>query len=310
MIAVSLMKLAEKGKISLEADINMYLPFKVINPNFPKNKITLLQLATHTSSIVESDHADDNSYFVIDKKASKEIFPKGSYKYYKRHLKNENTTIEEYLKSHLVITGDKFNNDIFGDYVPGTQYSYSNVASTLAAYLIEILSGQTFESFTEENIFSPLQMENTSWKHPKGENVASKYFHNGFKVPDYTLITFPSGGLQTSSYDMAKFMSEMMNGYLGKGKLLSKESYHYMFTNRLDSEKISKTQGLFWDINLEGNISHGGAEIGTTCQVIFSPKLKKAFFMMINMTVYDQEILERSYRDLLITISRYAKSLN
>lgn len=38
---VSIMKAVEQGKVSLDADINSYLPFKVINPNFPNEKITL-----------------------------------------------------------------------------------------------------------------------------------------------------------------------------------------------------------------------------------------------------------------------------
>lgn len=76
MIAVSLMKLIEDRKISLDEDINTFLPFKVINPNFPNTKITLLHLVTHTSSIIETDEADDGSYFIIDKKCFKKKIPK------------------------------------------------------------------------------------------------------------------------------------------------------------------------------------------------------------------------------------------
>lgn len=309
MIAISLMKMVEQGRLNLEEDINTYLPFKVVNPNFLQRKITLLQLATHTSSIIESDQADDGSYFIHEREVSKKSFPKGHYKYYKRYRGNPNLSIGDYLERYLAVDGQKFKKNIFGNYAPGTAYSYSNIASTLVAYIIEIVSGQTFESFTEEHIFRSLNMESTTWKRPMNNNVSQQYFHNGSKVPDYTLITFPSGDLQTNSFDMAKFMLEMMKGYMGKGRLLKPESYTYMFTNRLNLRKTNQLRGIFWEIGPEGNIGHGGAEIGTTCQVIFSPALKKSFFLMINMTVYDQAHLEQDYRDLLITISKYAKSM-
>ena len=45
-----MMHAVEEKQLSLDEDINSYLPFKVINPNFPNEKITLRNLATHTSA--------------------------------------------------------------------------------------------------------------------------------------------------------------------------------------------------------------------------------------------------------------------
>src|SRR5688572_26882646 len=50
---VCLMKAVEEKKLSLDEDINKYLPFKVVNPFFPNEKITLRQIATHTSSLTD-----------------------------------------------------------------------------------------------------------------------------------------------------------------------------------------------------------------------------------------------------------------
>ena len=50
---------SSRWKISLDEDINKYLPFKVANPSFPNEPITLRQLATHTSrpmSQVDRNH--------------------------------------------------------------------------------------------------------------------------------------------------------------------------------------------------------------------------------------------------------------
>ena len=49
----ALMRAVQDGKLSLDEDVNKYLPFKVANPSFPNEPITLRQLATHTSSITD-----------------------------------------------------------------------------------------------------------------------------------------------------------------------------------------------------------------------------------------------------------------
>ena len=52
---VALMRAVEEGKLSLDDDVSMHLPFPVRNPRFPDDPITLRQLATHTSGIVDRD---------------------------------------------------------------------------------------------------------------------------------------------------------------------------------------------------------------------------------------------------------------
>jgi hypothetical protein len=44
----ALMRAVQDGKLSLDEDVNIYLPFKVANPSFPDEPVTLRQLATHT----------------------------------------------------------------------------------------------------------------------------------------------------------------------------------------------------------------------------------------------------------------------
>ena len=309
MIAVSLMKLVEDGKLNLDEDINSYLPFKVVNPRFPHSKITLLHLATHTSSILETNRTDNGSYYIFDRNTPKTIFPKGDYRYYRKYLKNEDLSMKDYLMNYLTLNGSKFKKNIYGKLLPGEQYQYSNIGSTLVAYIIETVSGLSFEDFSNENIFIPLGMKNTTWKQPNTENFASQYFHNGQKVPDYALITFPSSDLHTNSQDMGKFMIEMLNGRLGNGTILDSTSYETMFTNQINNTSIENSRGIFWNINPVGNIGHDGGEIGTACRLILSPSLKKAFFFVINMSVYDIKHLEKDFINILITLCKYTERL-
>ncbi len=49
--AAALMQLYSSGKFKLDDDINLYLPFKVRNQNYPDVPITFQQLLRHRSSI-------------------------------------------------------------------------------------------------------------------------------------------------------------------------------------------------------------------------------------------------------------------
>lgn len=313
MVAIALMKLVETGKLDLHADINNFLPFKVVNPNFPKSKITLFQLATHTSSITDTDESDDGGYYILDKNASKKIFPKGAYNYYKKYLKNGNLELEDYLQSFLSANGKNFNKSIFGKFKPDQEYVYSNVGTSLAAYVVELVSGQPFEKFTEEHIFKPLGMKNTGWHKMDvdSSNLTDLHFQNGSKVPDYSLIAFPAGGLHTNSYDMGKFLHEIIKGYNGQGSLLKSESYQFMLTNRLTGSNMKKKRGIFWSVDTAGNnIGHDGAEIGTASQMIFNPRLNKGFFMMVNISEFEDDNLTEDYIKILMLLSKYLKELN
>lgn len=313
LVGIALMKLVEAGKADLQADINTILPFKVINPYFPNHKITLFQLATHTSSINDTYKAENAAYLILDKSASTDHFPKEFSKDYKHYLKTKQLGYANLLKLYLSADGEKFKKYIFGKYKPGTQYTYTNFGAALAAYIVEILAGQPFKTFTEEQIFKPLEMTNTAWSKSEIDTtlLAQLYFQNGSKVPDYTFQLFPAGMLHTNSQDMSKYLLEIVKGYLGKGQLLKKMTYQKMMSNQLKSNKLEKSSGIFWDVNKEeSNIGHTGSNYGVTSRLIFNPNLKKAFFLTMNIFSHQDEELIKDNIGLLMIISKYAKKMN
>ncbi|RZK90170.1 MAG: class A beta-lactamase-related serine hydrolase, partial [Hymenobacter sp.] len=64
VVGLALLKAQELGQLSLDDSINKYLPFKVINPAFPRVPITLRHLATHTSSIRDNDFYLSKNYYL------------------------------------------------------------------------------------------------------------------------------------------------------------------------------------------------------------------------------------------------------
>ncbi|WP_394342070.1 serine hydrolase [Sphingobacterium haloxyli] len=104
---------------------------------------------------------------------------------------------------------------------------YSNVASALAAFLVEQRSGLPFDEFTKKYIFEPLQLDRTHWFYDEDKsrdyaklyeiNVPDlpfyKYLVNEDKsVKPYTSIIYPDGSLKSSLGDMIKYVQESSKG--------------------------------------------------------------------------------------------------
>jgi len=149
--ATALMQMYDRGLIkSLDDDITQYLGYRITNVFFPDDIITLRQLMTHTSSLL-----DDYLDFVVE--SYSEAGPKLSLR-------------------ELVLPGGKYYNakDLFNRYHrPGdpTGFVYSNLNPIIIATIIENLSyklpgypnGLRFDVYATKFIFEPLGMYETSF---------------------------------------------------------------------------------------------------------------------------------------------------
>src|SRR5687768_10909159 len=139
---VAMMQAVERGELSLDADINAYLPFKLVNPHRPDATITLRQLATHTSGITDRWSVYAQTYHYDDDA----IEPLG-----------------EFLRSYFVPGGAHYSADNFLDAEPGTQQDYSNIGAALAGYIVERATRQPLNRYTREHVFQPLRMDASGW---------------------------------------------------------------------------------------------------------------------------------------------------
>ena len=139
---VTLMKAVEEGLVSLDEDINTYLPFNVVNPNFPNEKITLRHLATHTSSLADDYDIYDKTYNYSNKKSE---------------------SLGDFLKSYFTTKGKNYSKKNFLNKKPGTYRDYSNIAAGLAGYIVEIQTGESLSDYGKNKIFEPLKMNSTTW---------------------------------------------------------------------------------------------------------------------------------------------------
>lgn len=282
-IGIALLKAQELGKLNLDDPINDYLPFKVINPHYPTENITIRQLTTHTSSIRDRDWwYGFNSYILKEKKN-----PSSRKKIYFSNSR-QMISMEELFKNYLVKGGISYKTKSFSKYKPGKHYEYSNIASTLGAYIIEKATKEDFKKFTQKYIFDPLQMNNTGWSFEDIDfkNHSNLYTKSKKKLAFYSLVTYPDGGLITSSNDMAKYASELLKGYLGKGSILTKKSYKEAFANSLEKNQLKETNGnnvgVFFNVDDQNLIGHSGSDPGITTLMFFNTIKKSGSYLQVN----------------------------
>ncbi len=135
--ALGMMKLYEDSLVGLDDDVNDYLDFDLVNPNFPTAAITIRDVLSHRTGIV-----DGAGYF---------NFLTASYA----------TDLPPNLSELLTTGGNYYTTDVFTNRAPGTYFQYSNLNYGLVGTLIESISGQRFDTYIEANILAPLGIQAT-----------------------------------------------------------------------------------------------------------------------------------------------------
>jgi len=145
---------------------------------------------------------------------------------------------------------------------PGTRWHYS-VSTDVLARLVEVVSGQSFDTFLEERIFDPLEMEDTGFYAPssKHDRLTRIYGHAdargtlalgdtvGFRQPD----TFLSGGggLVSTARDYARFAQMLLDGgELDGVRILSPKTVELMTINHLEEGMPTSFLAPGWGFGL------------------------------------------------------------
>ncbi len=223
----AIMQQVEAGKLDLDADVNRYLDFKI--PQYRNKPITLRDIMTHTAGFEESIRYLISS----DPKAM--------------------MSLEEYVK--IAVPERVF--------LPGTTPAYSNYATALAGYIIERVSGLSFDDYIDQHIFGPLGMDHSTFRQPLPKKF-QPYMSSGYRRlgeparPFELVIAAPAGSLSASSADMGKFMiAHLADG----GKLLQPKTARLMHDYHAPTIGPLNAMALgFYEqwINGRRAISHGG----------------------------------------------------
>lgn len=300
LVGIALLKAQELGHLKLEDSVNKYLPFAVRNPYFPKDAITLRQLATHTSTITDNAYYLTQNY-ILKPNQNLEGLPLELEDEQKFNPAANAVSLEDYLKNTLTTQGKWHKAEDFLNKKPGAVHAYSNVGTALAAFVIERATGMRFDLFTKKYILDPLKMKASGWKFPDVDfsKHARLYLAPGKPLPYYALVTYPDGNFITSAHDLGLFLQELIRGYNGKGKLLSRESYKTYFTPALTAAHYDKRNeknpysdefnvGVFMSFSVTGNIGHTGGDPGVTTMMFIDPKTSIGKLLIVNTNIIDK----------------------
>lgn len=280
----ALMRAVQEGKLSLDEDINSYLPFKVINPFFPTERITLRQLATHTSSITDQRSVYESTY----------------------HYGGDSPEpLGEFLKDYFAANGKSYSKDNFLDVTPGTHREYSNIGAGLAGYIVEIAAGEKLNVYTKRHIFAPLKMDNTGWflSEIALANHSKLYVAQGLTIPIqlYGGTTYPDGGVRTSVADLSKFFIALLNEGEYEGvRILEKQQVaqmlRFQYTNSNKPENVnlngedSVNSGIFWATKFDvTRIGHNGSDPGVMTMMLSDLVKEVGVILFVNTSLSEQD---------------------
>ncbi|MEM1322696.1 MAG: serine hydrolase [Bacteroidota bacterium] len=284
LIGLSLMKLVEQGKLSLETPINEVLPFEVINPHYPEIPITIKHLANQTSTIKETKDYERSYLLTEQVQLDRHGFHRSEYKNFKAASEHDKMPMDSFLFNIVAKEGEWYRKRNFLKIPPGTAFHYTNVGSTLAAYIVELVSGQGFDAFTQQHILSPLGLKASGWSFDQVDLAQHATLYGIYKkpFPKYTLITYPDGGLITSTSDLSRYLVELIKGYNGKSKLLSAASFQEMMVKQQFKEEGSG-YGIFWEETTDKRLGHNGGDPGIVSMMYYNPKTKIGTTFLANV---------------------------
>lgn len=315
-VGLAVMKAQELGLMELDDPINAHLPFSVVDPHFPDTPITVRHLVTHTSGILDTDDYLQRAWVLCDTNdlaahLALDITP------CRFNPPTANRSMEDFLRNYLAPDGAWYDAAAFADTRPGARFAYSNIGATLAALVVETASGMPFEAFTQRYLFDPLGMKSTTWH---GEALADTaisrlYRSRSAAYPRYACITWPDGGLVTSSADMALYLAELIKGHRGEGSLLGRSAYAEYFKEQLDDRRfVDRATGPFTDehnigilmgFSSEDRFGHTGGDPGLFSMLFVDRGTGVGRYMIVNTDLEDHAHHVRIWE----LLGRYAERL-
>jgi CubicO group peptidase (beta-lactamase class C family) len=262
---IAFMQLYENNLIDLDDDINDYLPFQIIHPDYPANVITPRMLLSHVSGI------HDNWNILGPLEVSGSDTP---------------LSLEVFIQGYLLSGGIYYHSNNFIDAEPGSAYEYTNVGSTLVAYLVEVISNTTFEEYCQQNIFLPLGMNETSWflSNLNSDHIAIPYYYtsSGFDTyGHYSSAVYPCGFLRTSISQHARLMTALMEGGIfADSKILDNSTLQLMMTHHYPD--LASHYGFFFE-HYGVLWGHNGAGPGVSTRLFFYPEAHEGVIVMLNI---------------------------
>jgi len=264
--ATAVMQLVEAGTLSLTEDVNTYLELFKMPQTFPQ-PITLAHLLTHTAGLDD----DKSTLLARDKKRA--------------------MSLGEWLKHYRAPRARPV----------GEEVHYSNYGSSLAGYIVEVVSQKPYAEYMQQHILNPLGMVQSSFLWPDQlpevdeAKVAQGYARaeTGGPIRHLTptegdFANTPAANLLTTGNEIAHFMLANLDGGEYDGhRILSPVGIADMHEPWKSAANLKENvgYGFFWRPITNQSFSwlfHAGAADGSISDMELQPELNLGYFFWYN----------------------------
>jgi len=259
--SVAVMKLKHEGKLEYDQKVS-----SILN-DFPHDNITIKHLLQHTSGIAD--------YIKI---ISQNYVPQNSTK---RDILGNNEILDIFYNSNPKL---KFQ--------PGEKYEYSNTGYLVLASIVEEVSKQHFREFLKENIFDPLNMNNTllySYKEGYDSDIPNRVFgyslneeKDGYELNDYHIVNDVrgDGGIYSTINDLFKWNMALLDYKVVPKKLLD-EAWRVGTLN--NGEDFGYGYGwVIGDSSKPKSVFHSGGWVGFVTYLYNEIDTKSGYVILTN----------------------------
>ena len=243
--AASILLLEERGKLSVQDAVKKYMP----DAPSAWDKVTIFHLLTHTSGVPDFTRFPE--------------YPK----------------IEPFATTPAKLVALFRDKPL--DFRPGEKWSYDNSGYVLLTYLLEKISGESYEKFVRENLFTPLGMTETGYDSNAAiiAHRAAGYSpgRGGVENAGYINMTIPqgAGALYSTTGDLLKWERGLYGGKVLKAASLDKMTTPF---------KSNYAFGLMVEtVNGHKRISHGGGIEGFNTELAYYPDDQLAVVVLANL---------------------------
>jgi len=261
--ALAIMQLVEAGGIELDAPVQTYLPwFTMADPEQSK-LITIRHLLTHTSGLSELDGDKDLANPDVSENA----------------LETHIRELADYNLSRPV----------------GESFEYANTGYGILGLIVQTVSGQSYEDYIEEHIYSPLEMTHSytskAQAEANGMAVGHTYIFGSPRVnadAPYARRHMAAGFLISSAEDLGHYLIAQLNGgRYGEEQVLSPEYVAVMHQPAIETGREGTSYAFGWyEVLVEGELSirHSGNTSNFHSNLALSPTRRWGVAIVMNVT--------------------------
>jgi len=274
---VGILLLEEQGLLSMNDSIDKYLPWLTLryqdNP-IDMSKVTLNNFLHHSSGLTNGKH-----FVNIPEGNTPDMLQK---------------TIESLVDTELA-------------FFPGERYEYGSINYDVLGLVIEVVSGQRYEDFMQEQVFEPLGLRNTYLYADQARSTGqmaqgyrtSFFLTTPYNAPDYG-GNKAAGYVITSARDMARWMGIQM----GMVKDIP-EIFRTVIAKSHKGDTLVQAGNGFsyaagWYVNADRTfINHAGGNPAFSTNVCLFPKEQTAICFLSNNANTNVVELVKNIKDIL-----------